>query len=123
MPGCQATPHPGHGHAGTVRAYVRICPQAHYRAGYVCDGCASNGAILCNDCPSDAPAILIRRDCWDALITEPGPALRLIETALALRAEYGETPDARAAETWADWDRQAEELLRAAQEPPSVAPG
>jgi hypothetical protein len=65
---CQATPLDGHGHTGTVRAHVRICPQGHHRTGDICDGCAGNGATRCGNCPDEGPAILIRRDRWDSLI-------------------------------------------------------
>src|SRR6185312_7312062 len=88
MADCEALPLEldGPGHGGTVRSYVRICPKGHVKAGYACDNCASNGAILCNDCTGDVPALIIRRDVWDALLADvaPPPAVHLITAAVDL---------------------------------------
>ena len=65
-----ALPLPGKDHDGAVRGYVRICPAAHFRAGNVCQSCAGNGAIMCSDCPGEAPGILLLAEIWDRLVVE-----------------------------------------------------
>lgn len=69
MASCEALPFKGNRHSGAVRSYVRICPAGHFRAGSACDSCAGNGAILCGDCPGDAPALIIRAHIWSALLS------------------------------------------------------
>jgi DnaJ-class molecular chaperone len=66
MPDCHAIPLEGEHHTGPVRSYIRVCPAGHFRPGTVCEACAGNGAIICDDC--DGPALVILMDIWAALI-------------------------------------------------------
>ena len=55
-------------HGGVVRAYVRICPAGHLRAGNACANCAGEyQAVICLECPGRGPAILVEAQVFRAM--------------------------------------------------------
>jgi hypothetical protein len=84
---CQALPLAGQDHDGPIRGYVRICPGAHFRPGNVCESCAGNGAIMCDDCPGEGPAILLLAEIWHRLVVEDVWGRLAAESTRELTAE------------------------------------